>query len=89
MCEILTAQRNSLSKLAVQFPFEMKRRLRFPTSAVLVHIGWKNNVSIQMWVEFGKLQSFCVRLILFNAIMVLSHFIGFKPFLGGTHLLTY
>ena len=41
----------------------------------------KNKVDIQMQAEFGILRSFCVGLIFFNALMVLSHFIGSKPFL--------
>ena len=44
----------------------------------------KNKVAIQMQAEFGILRSFCVGLIFFNALMVLSHFIGSKPFLCGT-----
>ena len=77
-------QRNSGSKLTVQFTIEMKLRLRFPTNRVLLQMGSKNNVCIQVWVEFGKLRSFCVGRIFFNALMVLSHFIGSKPFSTGT-----
>ena len=71
-------QRNSGSKLTVRFTIEMKLRLRFPTNRVLLQMGSKNNVCIQLWVEFGKLRSFCVGLIFFNALVVLSHFIGSK-----------
>ena len=46
--------------------------------------GYTSNFCIQVQVKFDKLRAFCVGTKKFNALMVLSHFIGSKPFLGGT-----
>ena len=73
------------SQRICQFNFlEMKLRCRFAHSQLLVWDGYTSNFCIQVQVEFDKMRAFCVGTKKFNALMVLSHFIGSKPFLGGT-----